>query len=382
MSIDPFLPARILMTTDTVGGVWHYSLDLAEALGEYSIQVDLATLGPWPTSLQRESAEMIPNLTLHPSEFRLEWMNDPWEDVHASAAWLKELERKLEPDLIHFNHYGHGSKRWDAPTLTVVHSDVLSWFRAVRKTEAPPSWDRYRSEVTRGLRSSDAVIAPTRTMLKSAEDDYGPFRKSHVIPNARFFAEKSAPAKKKPCILTVGRIWDEAKNIGLLNDIAPALPWPVFAAGNAKDPNDGDLKKFSSISTLGELEPALLASQFESASIYALPARYEPFGLSVLEAARAGCALVLGNIPSLRENWEGSALFVDPESHNDWTLALNTLIHDHGKRAALGELARKRSKAFDLAKTAALYVREYRHLMKTRLPFSQDQFISDRRLET
>ncbi len=33
-----------------------------------------------------------------------------------------------------------------------------------------------------------------------------------------------------------------------------------------------------------------------------LPARYEPFGLSVLEAALSGCALVLGDIPSLRES--------------------------------------------------------------------------------
>jgi hypothetical protein len=28
-------PKRILMTTDTVGGVWSYSLELARALGEY-----------------------------------------------------------------------------------------------------------------------------------------------------------------------------------------------------------------------------------------------------------------------------------------------------------------------------------------------------------
>ena len=35
-----------------------------------------------------------------------------------------------------------------------------------------------------------------------------------------------------------------------------------------------------------------------------LPARYEPFGLSILEAALSGCALVLGDLPSLRELWD------------------------------------------------------------------------------
>ena len=39
-------------------------------------------------------------------------------------------------------------------------------------------------------------------------------------------------------------------------------------------------------------------------------ALYEPFGLAVLEAAQAGCALVLSDIPTFRELWDGAALFV------------------------------------------------------------------------
>jgi glycosyltransferase involved in cell wall biosynthesis len=46
--------------------------------------------------------------------------------------------------------------------------------------------------------------------------------------------------------------------------------------------------------------------------VFAAPARYEPFGLAILEAARAGCSRVLGDIPSLRELWDGAARFVDP----------------------------------------------------------------------
>ena len=64
----------------------------------------------------------------------------------------------------------------------------------------------------------------------------------------------------------------------------------------------------------GRLTPPQMARVVSRApSIYALPARYEPFGLSVLEAALSGCALVLGDIPSLREIWDGAALFVDPD---------------------------------------------------------------------
>ena len=55
-----------------------------------------------------------------------------------------------------------------------------------------------------------------------------------------------------------------------------------------------------------------LVSWMSRAAIYALPARYEPFGLSALEAALCGCALVLGDRPSLREIWGDAALYVDP----------------------------------------------------------------------
>ena len=47
-------------------------------------------------------------------------------------------------------------------------------------------------------------------------------------------------------------------------------------------------------------------------AVFVSPALYEPFGLAVLEAAQAGCALVLSDIPTFRELWDGVALFVAP----------------------------------------------------------------------
>ncbi len=48
-------------------------------------------------------------------------------------------------------------------------------------------------------------------------------------------------------------------------------------------------------------------------TVFASAALYEPFGLAVLEAARAGMALALSDIPGHRELWEGAALFFHPE---------------------------------------------------------------------
>src|SRR3989337_4576415 len=99
-------------------------------------------------------------------------------------------------------------------------------------------------------------------------------------------------------------LWYPAKNIKALGDIAHLLPWPVCIAGDCGTSGNG-LGESRSVRRLGRLSSGKISAWYARASIYALPARYEPFGLSVLEAATAGCALVLGDIPSLRANWTG-----------------------------------------------------------------------------
>jgi hypothetical protein len=44
---------RVLMTTDTIGGVWTFALELTAALQAYDIEVILAALGGEPSAAQR-----------------------------------------------------------------------------------------------------------------------------------------------------------------------------------------------------------------------------------------------------------------------------------------------------------------------------------------
>lgn len=97
------------------------------------------------------------------------------------------------------------------------------------------------------------------------------------------------------------------------------------------------------------------------AAIFALPARYEPFGLAALDAASAGCALVLGDIPSLRETWDGAATFVPPDAPAALQSALEALIHDETRRGAAARAARRRAARYCATamvdRYAALYTR-------------------------
>jgi glycogen(starch) synthase len=334
----------VLMTADAVGGVWTYSLDLAHALKLCGTHVVLAVMGPKPSSAQIADAGSI---EIRHGDYKLEWMDQAWSDVDLAGDWLLSLEREVSADVIHLNGYVHGSIDWRAPKVVVAHSCVLSWWEAVHRTLAPPEWDEYRARVSAGIHAADLVIAPSQAMLAAIEKNYGALRSAKVIPNGRD-ARAYRPATKEPFILTAGRFWDQAKNLSTLDGAAAALEWPVYAAGEGGIP--------AGIHPLGRLSSPDLREWYSRASIFTLPARYEPFGLSILEAALSGCALVLGDIPSLRENWEDAALFAPPDDTNALASQLRSLIHSAETRRRYQIAACDRAQQFTVEKMAEAYL--------------------------
>jgi glycosyltransferase involved in cell wall biosynthesis len=198
-------------------------------------------------------------------------------------------------------------------------------------------------------------------MLDAIAQHYGRPAAGIVIPNGRAANAFSRGSVKEPFVLSVGRLWDEAKNAAALAAIATQLDWPVRLAGDVNGP-DGDARVLPGVEILGRCTPAGLAGVYARAAIYALPARYEPFGLSVLEAAFAGCALILGDIPSLRENWDGAAVFVPPENHGALRDAITDLIATPARRHRLAAAARLRAARFSADRMVARYVDAYRGL--------------------
>lgn len=363
---------KILMTADAVGGVWTYSVELARALAQGHIDVAIATMGPRPSAGQRAEIDSLPGVSLYESDYQLEWMDDPWLDVDRAGDWLLGLESKLRPDIIHLNGYAHGALPWKAPKLIVAHSCVLSWWLAVKNEAAPDRiWLEYGERVRAGLHAADCLVAPTRTMLDSIRLLYGNLRRMYVVPNARNLTALR-PTNKEPFIVSAGRLWDEAKNVAALDRISTSLDWPVFLAGDSAPPDrttDSPAQYANVCRLLGRLSPEALTDVLQRASIFCLPARYEPFGLTVLEAAHSGCALVLGDIPSLRENWDGAAVFANPADDRHLTQTLNELIRDPAKRADLAARASARAARFTVAAMVAKYVEIYSMLLNRAAPF-------------
>jgi glycosyltransferase involved in cell wall biosynthesis len=350
---------KILMTADTVGGVWRYALELARGLEPFGADITLATMGAPLSDEQRSEVAAQSNVRIVESRYKLVWMDDPWQDLEAAGQWLLKLAENCKPSLIHLNDYPHGHLPWSAPVLMVGHSCVLSWWQAVYGEPAPERLGRYRNVVRTGLQAADRVVAPTAAMLAELQRLYAPLPPSRVIANGRAGQPES---NKKPFILSAGRLWDPAKNIATLARIAPRLSWPVHIAGDTRHP-DGGTSEFPDTHCLGRLSPGQLANWFAHAAIYALPARYEPFGLSALEAASAGCALVLGDIPSLREIWQDAALFVPPNDAERLHSTLQKLIDEPDLRHDYAAKARIRAASFTPERMAAAYWNAYHELV-------------------
>jgi len=352
------------MTADTIGGVWTYALELARALAPHGVSVTLVTMGRRLPAEQRRESRSVPGLTLEESAFQLEWMDGAWDDVARAGDWLLDLETRVRPDLVHLNGYAHGALPWRTPVLVVGHSCVLSWWRAVKGGSAPASWDRYREAVRAGLRGAGAVVAPSHAMLAALVEHYGRLPAAAVVPNGRT-STFALPGRKEPFVLSAGRLWDEAKNLATLDRAAVNLPWSICVAGESRRPGGAEAAS-SGVRPLGPLPGPRLAGLLSRASVYALPALYEPFGLSVLEAGLAGCALVLGDIPSLRENWDGAAEFVDPYDADALAAVLRRLCSGERARRPLAEKARSRALTFSPGRMARGYLAVYARLLANR----------------
>ena len=356
-------PQRILMTADTVGGVWTYCMELARSAEWKNMSICLATMGAKLSRSQSVEAASLHNLEVMESAYKLEWMEDPWTDVEAAGEWLLGLEDRFEPEIVHLNGYVHGALPFAAPKVVLAHSCVLSWWEAVKSGAAPSHWNQYRERVLDGLRAADAIVAPSTAMLSNIERLYGVSANSRVIYNG-CDAHDFKATRKEPFILAAGRIWDEAKNIGSLARIAASVPWSICVAGDNQGPQCKEkMEPGPGITCLGKLHRSELAKWYGRASIYALPARYEPFGLSVLEAALSGCALVLGDIASLRELWDGAAVFVNPNDAAELEGALQKLIAHPDEVRALSQAAKRRARRYTIRRMAAAYLELYQSLI-------------------
>ena len=347
---------RLMMTTDAVGGVWVFATTLARSLGLASFEVLLVTLGPRPTAAQTAMVRGCRGVSLVETDLQLEWQDPAGADVCHADTVLRAIADRFGPDLVHFNSFREAMFHWKVPTIAVAHSCVNSWAAACRETDAftGDEWKTYTLSVEAGLRNADVWVAPTWAFREQLLRRYGLCQGGEVIWNG-VESGRGPSAGKRPLVLSAGRLWDKAKNLSAVASAAPSVEWPIKIAGSSELKRTTSSTALTNCEFVGEMSHAALLGEMESASVFVSPALYEPFGLSVLEAASAGCALLLSDIPTFRELWDGAAAFFDPRDSGQLIAALRTLCRDEVHRVRLQRAAAERAQHYSLSKTVNAY---------------------------
>jgi glycosyltransferase involved in cell wall biosynthesis len=354
---------RLLLTTDAVGGVWTYSLDLARALAAADdMVVLLAVLGPAPSAEQQAEAAAIPGLQLIETGLPLDWTADSEQVVRKAGSTLAQLAEAGRVDLVQLHTPALALVGYPVPVVSVIHSCVGTWWSAVHGGDLPDDLAWRAALVREGLERSDTVIAPSQSFAAAVQRDYDLPASLLAIPNGRTGAVVEAGDAPAALAFTAGRLWDSGKNVAAFDRAAALSSLPFQAAGPLESP-DGGRARLEHARPLGNLTAADLAAVLARRPIFVSAALYEPFGLAALEAAQAGCALVLADRPVFRELWGEAALFVDPLDEHAIAAAVDQLANDPIERARLAAAAGARALRFTPGRTASAMLDVYAALL-------------------
>ena len=362
---------HVLITSDTLNGNWTYTRELVSGLITRGLRVTLVSFGEIPLPEQTAWMERLHGLTYHPTAFRLDWMEEGREDFADASDYLCSLVRDTRPDVFHSNHLGYGALPADIPRVVVAHGDLITWWKAAHGREPKNSgWLRwYRQTISEGLASASVVVAPNEWLLGAMRSCYGSGAREQVIHNGRNPIFFNPYLTKEDTVLAVGRLLDPAKQVNLLiqqthavpvcivGDEQPATNSPVRADVRFQDGDAG-------VTLRGPQSESQMRVLYSKASIFAGTSRYEPSGITILEAALSRCALVLNDIPSLRELWGNAALYFATNDAESLADTVHLVSEDTELRRNFANRAFQRAReCFNAHRMTDNYIQLYRSVV-------------------
>ena len=356
-----------------MSGAWTYARELVTGLVARGIRVTLVTFGEIPLPDQTSWMDHLHGLEYRPTAFRLEWMDDAPGDLPESSQFLANLAREVRPDLLHLHQFCHGNLPVDIPRVIMAHGDLITWSQSVQGcTPRPTRWLKwYRDTVIAGISAADAVVAPSAWLLDAIRSTYARPRSDAVINPGRNTIFFNPYMGKDDSVLSVGRLIDAGKQVFLLTQHAHPFPICIVGADQTVSassvPIRADVKVSTPNSTVairGPQTDAQLRALYSRAAVYAATPRYEPLGMSSLDAAFSRCAIVANDIPSFRELWGDAALYFRTNDADSLAAILRQLDSDHPLRQAYANRAFARARErFTTHRMIDQYLDLYRDLL-------------------
>ena len=297
----------------------------------------------------------------------------PLSDRASTAAWQRlRLPLTAERFIGAFDVF-HGTDFVVPPTrsATVVTIHDLTFFVAPEFSD--PRLVRYLSSaVPRAVQRADAIICVSSSVATEVAERYPETRsRLFAIPNGVTVPPGAGERCEgtAPVILTVGTIQPRKDHVTLLD--AMEYVWHRFPdarleiVGRPGWLSDDivmriqEAEQVRNVRWHSDADDALLEKCYATATLFAYPARYEGFGLPVLEAMARGIPVVASEAATLTEVTAGAAVHTPVGDAEALGGALIDLLECRESRVERAECGLKRSRAFSWTNTAAATQRAY-----------------------
>jgi glycosyltransferase involved in cell wall biosynthesis len=378
----------------SLGGVEELSRHLALSLRDAGDQVEVWT--GQPDDAAPESVEVRDGLVVRRLPMPLPATN--WSAVRRSTTTgmqtllsLRSAVAAFHPDVLHVQCFGPNgtyaaalSRVTGIPLVVTLQGETVMDDADIFETSRV-----LRASLRFGLRTAAAVTACSAFTLADAEDRFGlaPGR-GRVIPNGVDLAgadhagtaltpDATAPlVSDRPYIFALGRVV-EKKGFDLLLAAFAAMG-PEHRTTDLVIAGTGalleDLRQDAvalgvapHVHFVGKLNREAVAAAMAGAELFVMPSRLEPFGIVVLEAWRAGVAVVAtthGGPPEFVHDGRDGVL-VDPFDTGSFAAVLQKLLSDSDHRRALAEAGRLSAEAFAWPSIARRYQQVYASVTRT-----------------
>ena len=380
LSVHGYLdPAPILGATDT-GGQVTYVLELSKALSELGVSVDIYTrrFGDAPEIAPVNKNVRVIRIRCGGREFVRKEDLFPHLDefTRNTAAYITEHD--LRYDLVHSHYWDAGyvgmnlCERLGLPFIFTAHS--LGAWKKEQMGGDPEEMERlfrfsqrihWENEI---FRRATAQTVTTLDGKEAYKRLYGfEIADLVVIPPGvdvrRFRPEPAAPVPRVAAwgrfVFALSRI-DSNKGLDYLirgfGRVRHGSDASLVIGGGSRDPKRHEIEVKNTLVGLvdalslrdrvtftGYIPDEDLAAYYRSASVFVLPSKYEPFGMTVLEAMACGTPVVATRHGGLRHvlTHRKDSLLVDPSSPEEISAAILDVLNDASLAQRLREAGLK-----------------------------------------
>ena len=368
----------------SLGGVEELTRHLALSLVDAGDQVEVWT--SQPDDAAPETAEIRDGLVVRRLPMPLPATN--WPAVRRTAVTGSRTLRSLRgavaafrPEVLHVQCFGPNgayatalSRLSGLPLVITLQGETLMDDADIFETSRV-----LRTALRFGMRGASVVTACSTFTLADAEQRFGlaPGRGT-VIPNGVALDDEwglgagTAPAglPVRPYILALGRVV-EKKGFDLLLEAFAAMDpgrrsadLVIAGAGSALESlraRAAALGVAGQVHFPGRLSRDEVTGAMAGATLFVMPSRLEPFGIVVLEAWKAGTAVVAtvrGGPPEFVHGGRDGVL-VDPFDTAAFAAALELLLDDPARRRAIALAGHQRVREFGWPTIAERYRQLY-----------------------